>query len=141
MSEQKRLETCTLCGEKLKTEVRKRTYKYQGIPYSCQQEGEWCDSCGEGFFSSEDLKATREIRNSKKKKIDEIVAGTLKEYYRGFSIKVKFDKEAEVFYGEIENSNAIIHSRGKDLLELKVSFREGVEEYLKAHKEVHSDRE
>ena len=50
--------------------------------------------------------------------------------YKGYKADIKFDTDANTFYGEILNSAAIIHFRGNSVDELERSFREGIDDYL-----------
>jgi len=50
--------------------------------------------------------------------------------YKGYTADIKFDSEANTFFGIILNSSAVIHFRGKSVEELEKSFQEGVDEYL-----------
>ena len=62
---------CPFCDVKLKRETRKIKRKHKGVEYTINQPGEWCDECNEGFFHPEDLKATREERDRKKREIEQ----------------------------------------------------------------------
>ena len=136
-----KLSICPLCGEKTKRETREVSRKYKKIPFFYYQVGEWCDKCHEGFFSSEDLKTTREVREQKKAVIDLIESGEFFIKYLGFKSRVKYDVEAKTFYGEIIDSKAIIHSRGTTLKKVEKSFVEGVKAYLSVRKDLKYDRE
>ena len=50
--------------------------------------------------------------------------------YKGYKADIKFDSDANTFYGEILNSSAVIHFRGNSVEELEKSFKEGIDEYL-----------
>jgi predicted HicB family RNase H-like nuclease len=50
--------------------------------------------------------------------------------YKGYKADIKFDSDANTFYGEILNSAAVIHFRGSSVEELEISFKEGIDEYL-----------
>lgn len=50
--------------------------------------------------------------------------------YKGYNADIKFDSDANTFYGEILNSSAVIHFRGNSVAELEKSFQEGIDEYL-----------
>jgi predicted HicB family RNase H-like nuclease len=50
--------------------------------------------------------------------------------YKGYKAEIKYDSDANTFYGEILNSSAIIHFRGDSVEELEKSFNEGIDEYL-----------
>lgn len=50
--------------------------------------------------------------------------------YKGYSAEVDYDEDAEVFYGTVNNINAIMAFRGSSVAELKQSFADVVETYL-----------
>ncbi len=50
--------------------------------------------------------------------------------YKEYIAKVDFDENAEIFYGTVINSHALISFRGKDVNELKASFKNSVDTYL-----------
>ena len=139
MPDRNKMNSCPLCDGKLKRETRLRECKYNGIPYSYRQIGDWCDDCGEAFFSSQDLKITKKIRMQKKQVIDRVLSGAMEIHFKGFTSRIKYDKENKILYGQIVNSKAIIHSRGKNMEEIKQSFKKGVKAYLAAKEEIEND--
>jgi predicted HicB family RNase H-like nuclease len=50
--------------------------------------------------------------------------------YKGYKADIKFDSDANTFYGEILNSSAVIHFRGNSVEALEKSFKEGIDEFL-----------
>lgn len=50
--------------------------------------------------------------------------------YKDFEATVKFDEDAEVFYGEVVNTRDVITFQGKSVEELKQAFEDSVEDYL-----------
>jgi len=51
---------CVVCGKgTVKRGTRKTPYTYKGVTVEVMQPGEWCNACGEGFLSPQDMAATR----------------------------------------------------------------------------------
>ena len=50
--------------------------------------------------------------------------------YKGYSGKVEYDDEAEVFHGEVIGLRDVITFQGKTVDEIKQAFRESVDDYL-----------
>lgn len=50
--------------------------------------------------------------------------------YKDYEAAVKFDEEAEIFYGEIINTRDVITFQGSSVEELKKAFEDSVEDYL-----------
>ena len=50
--------------------------------------------------------------------------------YKGYISKIDFDENAEVFYGTVINSNALISFHGKNVKELKKAFIDTIDTYL-----------
>ena len=50
--------------------------------------------------------------------------------YKGYTGKVEFDDEAEVFYGEVIGLRDVVTFKGSSVKELQKSFRESIEDYL-----------
>ncbi|MCX7013093.1 MAG: type II toxin-antitoxin system HicB family antitoxin [Candidatus Sumerlaeota bacterium] len=50
--------------------------------------------------------------------------------YKGYSAKVEFDDDAELFHGEVMNLRDVVTFEGKTVAELRKAFRESVEDYL-----------
>lgn len=50
--------------------------------------------------------------------------------YKNYEAAVKFDEDAEVFYGEVINTRDVITFQGNSVEELKKAFRDSVEDYL-----------
>jgi len=55
--------------------------------------------------------------------------------YKGYTAKVEFDDEAEIFHGEVIGIKDVVTFQGKTPKELKKAFRESVEDYLSFCKE------
>lgn len=50
--------------------------------------------------------------------------------YKDYEATVKFDDEAEIFYGEVVNTRDVITFQGNSVEELKRAFEDSVEDYL-----------
>jgi predicted HicB family RNase H-like nuclease len=50
--------------------------------------------------------------------------------YQGYIGHVEFDDEAEIFHGEVINTRDVITFQGKSVDEIKLAFRDSVEDYL-----------
>ena len=50
--------------------------------------------------------------------------------YKGYTGKVEYDGEAEVFYGEVIGLRDVVTFRGSSVKELQKSFRESIDDYL-----------
>jgi len=50
--------------------------------------------------------------------------------YKGYIGHVEFDDEADIFHGEVLNTNDVITFQGKNARELKKAFRDSIEVYL-----------
>ena len=51
--------------------------------------------------------------------------------FQKFQAKVTFDEEFDIFHGEVINTRDVITFQGKSVAELRESFKDSVEEYLK----------
>jgi predicted HicB family RNase H-like nuclease len=51
--------------------------------------------------------------------------------YKGYVGFVEFDDEAEIFHGEVLNTRDVITFQGKSIDDIKKSFHESVDVYLK----------
>jgi len=50
--------------------------------------------------------------------------------YKGYTGKVEFDDEADIFHGEVIGLRDVITFQGKTVDEVKRAFRESVDDYL-----------
>lgn len=50
--------------------------------------------------------------------------------HKGYIGHVEFDDEAEIFHGEVINTRDVITFQGKSVEEIKLAFRDSVEDYL-----------
>ena len=56
--------------------------------------------------------------------------------YKGYQGVVEFDYDANIFFGEVANLRDVITFQGTSVKELKQSFRDSVDEYLKCCEEL-----
>jgi predicted HicB family RNase H-like nuclease len=50
--------------------------------------------------------------------------------YKGYTGRVEFDNEAEVFYGEVCGLRDVITFQGSSAQEVKTAFRDSIDDYL-----------
>ena len=50
--------------------------------------------------------------------------------YKGYSAKVEFDDDANIFHGEVINLRDVITFEGETVKELKQAFKDSVDDYL-----------
>jgi predicted HicB family RNase H-like nuclease len=50
--------------------------------------------------------------------------------YKGYSAKVEFDSDADIFHGEVINLRDVITFEGETVKELKQAFQDSVDDYL-----------
>jgi predicted HicB family RNase H-like nuclease len=50
--------------------------------------------------------------------------------YKGYSAKVEFDSDANIFHGEVINLRDVITFEGETVKELKQAFQDSVDDYL-----------
>ena len=55
--------------------------------------------------------------------------------YKGYTGKVEYIEDAEIFHGEIGGIRDVVTFQGKSVEELKQAFQDSVEEYLRICKE------
>lgn len=61
--------------------------------------------------------------------------------YKGYSATVQFDDEADIFHGHVINTRDVITFQGKSVEEIKIAFRDSVDEYLKFCEELGEEPE
>ncbi len=59
--------------------------------------------------------------------------------YKDYEATVKFDEDAEVFYGEVVNTRDVITFQGNSVEELKRAFEDSVEDYLEFCRELNEE--
>ncbi|MBC7898719.1 MAG: type II toxin-antitoxin system HicB family antitoxin [Saprospiraceae bacterium] len=59
--------------------------------------------------------------------------------YKNYEATVKFDEEAEMFYGEVINTRDVITFQGNSVEELKREFEISVDDYLEFCRERNED--
>lgn len=57
--------------------------------------------------------------------------------YKGYSAKVEFDEEANIFHGELINLRDVIIFKGETVDGLRQAFQESVDDYLKSNTNLH----
>jgi len=50
--------------------------------------------------------------------------------YKGYTGKVEYDDEAEIFHGEVIGLRDVVTFRGSSVKELQKSFKESIDDYL-----------
>lgn len=50
--------------------------------------------------------------------------------YKGYSARIEFDEEDEIFTGRIAGINDVVGFHGESVAELKTAFREAVDDYI-----------
>lgn len=50
--------------------------------------------------------------------------------YKGYTAKIKFDDQANVFHGEVLNLRDVVTFQGRTVEELRNAFHDSVEDYL-----------
>lgn len=50
--------------------------------------------------------------------------------YKGYSARIEFDEEDEIFAGRIAGINDVVGFHGESVAELKTAFREAVDDYI-----------
>ena len=50
--------------------------------------------------------------------------------YKGYIGQVTFDDEADIFHGEVVNTRDVITFQGKSVEEIRLAFRDSVNEYI-----------
>lgn len=55
--------------------------------------------------------------------------------YKGYTGYVEFDDESGIFHGEILDLRDVITFRGKSVEEIKIAFRDSIDDYLEFCKE------
>ena len=51
--------------------------------------------------------------------------------YKGYFGTVSFDEEADIFHGTVINTRDVITFQGKSVEEIRIAFKDSVNEYLK----------
>jgi predicted HicB family RNase H-like nuclease len=50
--------------------------------------------------------------------------------YKGYNGKVEYDSDADLFHGEVVDLRDVITFQGRSIDELKIAFRESIDEYI-----------
>ena len=51
--------------------------------------------------------------------------------YKGYFGTVSFDEDADIFHGSVINTRDVITFQGKSVEEIRIAFKDSVDEYLK----------
>ena len=51
--------------------------------------------------------------------------------YQGYQASVTFDEEADIFHGSVVNTRDVITFQGRSIDEIRIAFKDSVNEYLK----------
>ncbi len=51
--------------------------------------------------------------------------------YQGYQTSVTFEEEADIFHGTVINTRDVITFQGKSVEEIRIAFKDSVNEYLK----------
>lgn len=66
---------CPICEKgKLKRETRSIPFSYRGTTLEVDQPGDWCDVCGEGVLSADDMAVTVKARHDTIAKADGLLS-------------------------------------------------------------------
>jgi HTH-type transcriptional regulator/antitoxin MqsA len=90
--------SCPLCGGKLVREVREINTEYRGYRHTYKQPGQYCLSCGEGFFHPRDLDATAPERKDFDRSVDRLLTSTEIRSVRS-KLKLSQKRAGEIFGG------------------------------------------
>ena len=61
--------------------------------------------------------------------------------YQGYFATVKFDEDADIFHGEVVNTRDVITFQGRSVDEIRIAFKDSVDEYLKFCEELGEEPE
>ena len=61
--------------------------------------------------------------------------------YKGYLGTVSFDEEADIFHGEVVNTKDVITFQGRSVDEIRIAFKDSVDEYLKFCEELGEEPE
>lgn len=50
--------------------------------------------------------------------------------YKGYNGKVEYDSDADLFHGEVVDLRDVITFQGRSIDELKIAFRESIDDYI-----------
>lgn len=91
---------CPLCGEKqYYRDTRSITLEYKDQKLTIEQPGFWCDACGEGVVEGDDQKATREVLQEFRAKIDGLLTPSQIYRIRKKVLRLTQAEAAELFGG------------------------------------------
>ena len=129
---------CPIYGnDKITRDIRNVVFEYKGQKITIKQPGLYCDECGEAFYDSNDIKATKKELADFKRKVDNLLTSQeIKRIRKKLSLTQKnasllFGGGVRAFYkyesGEINQTKSVdlllrLLDRGKikikDILEV-----------------------
>jgi HTH-type transcriptional regulator/antitoxin MqsA len=132
------MKECPICGNnKITRDIRNVVFEYKGQKITIKQPGLYCDECGEAFYDSNDIKATKKELADFKRKVDNLLTSQeIKRIRKKLSLTQKnasllFGGGVRAFYkyesGEINQTKSVdlllrLLDRGKikikDILEV-----------------------
>ena len=132
------MKECPICGNnKITRDIRNAVFEYKGQKITIKQPGLYCDECGEAFYDSNDIKATKKELADFKRKVDNLLTSQeIKRIRKKLSLTQKnasllFGGGVRAFYkyesGEINQTKSVdlllrLLDRGKikikDILEV-----------------------
>ena len=132
------MKECPICGnDKITRDIRNAVFEYKGQKITIKQPGLYCDECGEAFYDSNDIKATKKELADFKRKVDNLLTSQeIKRIRKKLSLTQKnasllFGGGVRAFYkyesGEINQTKSVdlllrLLDRGKikikDILEV-----------------------
>lgn len=92
------MKECPICGnDKLTRDIRNVVFEYKGQKITIKQPGLYCDECGEAFYDSKDIKATKKELADFRRRVDNLLTG---EEIRRIRKKLGLtQKEASLLFG------------------------------------------
>jgi HTH-type transcriptional regulator/antitoxin MqsA len=116
------LESCPICGGELLRETRPESFKYKGKMVTVNMEGEYCQTCGEGFQNQADQKINDRNITLAKRHVDNLLEPTdILRIRRKLSLSQK--EAAEIFGGGVRAFYKYEHIENNQPKSLDILFR------------------
>jgi len=92
------MKECPICGNnKITRDIRNVVFEYKGQKITIKQPGLYCDECGEAFYDSNDIKATKKELADFKRKVDNLLTSQeIKRIRKKLSLT---QKDASLLFG------------------------------------------
>lgn len=92
------MKECPICGNnKITRDIRNVVFEYKGQKTTIKQPGLYCDECGEAFYDSNDIKATKKELADFKRKVDNLLTSQeIKRIRKKLSLT---QKDASLLFG------------------------------------------